>query len=305
MKNLVTKLDLLANKLFEVLARLLYKISPPKKNKITPPKQARIKKERAKNLIQGIVERKKKTVTAFNQVSANIISNTKLKVNELKQIDFKNRDYKKDLEGVFVIAVKPLQLFTSWFNSLKTSTIAFGAIGISLTIFAIINIYVATKNIEEKDIGPREIASIEDLDAATGTSSPDETSEKNEAPDKSSDSNSGERKAYYKIDKKTFGLSDLYIPIYNERSGSARTVIFDIQIEASNQYIKHYFDSNEIFLRNKLTTTIEPIATEFLLSIEGKEVIKNKIKEEINNTLKELKIKGSIKRVHIHGIIAS
>ena len=82
---------------------------------------------------------------------------------------------------------------------------------------------------------------------------------------------------------------------------------FDFTVEGSNRYIAAYFSSrvNENLIKDKLNNSIEPIVPSFPLEEEGKRIIKLKIKEEINELVQKLKIKGYISKVYINNVLAN
>ena len=112
------------------------------------------------------------------------------------------------------------------------------------------------------------------------------------------------RAEYYKGDRKHILVSNLKIPVFLTEQKGVRTLIMDFTFESSNRYIKIYIRDNEYEIRDRLLSTVEPIIPSFPLSQEGKDIIKDKIKEELNKFLGEKHIEGNVKHVYINGIIA-
>ena len=73
------------------------------------------------------------------------------------------------------------------------------------------------------------------------------------------------------------------------------------------EYIAAFFSLrvNENLIKNQLNGSVEPIVPSFPLEEEGKRIIKLKLKEEINNLVKKLKIQGSISKVYIDNVLAN
>lgn len=112
------------------------------------------------------------------------------------------------------------------------------------------------------------------------------------------------RPSWYKGVRKHIDISNLKLPIYISGSNSVKTLLMDFTLESSNRYIKIWIEENEHEVRDHILTTTEPILPEFPLSQEGKNVIKDKIKDEMNLYLKQKNIEGEIIKVNINRIIA-
>ena len=73
--------------------------------------------------------------------------------------------------------------------------------------------------------------------------------------------------------------------------------------EASNHFILNFFKKYEYRIKDHLYTTIAPTIPNFIFTEEGKKVIADKIRDEINFLLKQYKIRGRVKAVYIIEII--
>ena len=111
------------------------------------------------------------------------------------------------------------------------------------------------------------------------------------------------RKDYYQQDEKQLLVSEVTIPIYVGTGNAPRTLILDMTIKTSNRYLKFYFFENDYLLKDRLNRTIEPIIPTLPLEEEGKRIIREKIINEINQLIKEQKVKGHIEDVYFHNII--
>lgn len=112
------------------------------------------------------------------------------------------------------------------------------------------------------------------------------------------------RPGYYKQNEKQLILRNVVMPIYIESTTSHRKLQMDLTIVSSNRYIKEFFFEKPYHINNALNSTVEPIIPTFPLQKEGKDIIKAKVKKEINKLIKDLKIKGEVKEIYIHSIIA-
>ena len=303
MEKLVRLLEIIANKTFDIIKWPFIKLIP----KSVSDKLKEIKnnqKKKLNNLVKNIVKKLKIKKDDLKISTKNAKVELQNIQSKLKEFDYKGHDYKADLIKVLTILLIPLFWAKKWVLTLRPSTILWIATGMSVGGIAFVNVYVSTKNIakEEEKINTNYSEEIKTIDTTTsgGRGGVQDISH------------------LHNIELRTFNLSDLYIPVYVEGSGGIRTLIFDITIVASNQYIKEYYKTNETLIRDRLSSKIETITPKFLLTSkiiavkprfiiieEGKVIIKDKITEEINTLLKELDIKGHVKEIYINSIIAS
>ena len=172
-----------------------------------------------------------------------------------------------------------------WLTSLRPETIALSLSTSMLTgLFALALINSGTKIVKqgtsEEEIA-RELASK--VEGATKISS---------------------RPDYYKLDEKSHTLLNMQVPINLGGSTALRSMLIDFTFVSSNQYTKNFLFQNEYMVQDRLNSMIDPIDAEFILEDEGKNVLKEKIKYELNLLIKDLKIEGSVEEVHIHSILA-
>lgn len=222
-----------------------------------------------------IVDRSKKTFTKakdFTQTSKVTIQ--KAKEDSMEEI----RD--KGLLVAFALLVTPLLLsLKNWLGSLKSSTIVSFVTITTIATLTGLNIYTQSQKIAEERAKEAEL--VEEVEGARAVSS---------------------RPTYHKKEERTFIVYDIVLPAYFEQSKMSKLVI-DFSIESSNKYIKTFFLENPHYVNDVLNSSIEPVSVDFPLEEEGKIIIKDKIRLELNNLLKELKIKGEITEVNIHKIV--
>ena len=112
------------------------------------------------------------------------------------------------------------------------------------------------------------------------------------------------RATYHKQTEKELKIQGLNMPIYIGESKKLKSVVIDFTMVASNRYIPNFFENKPYYLVDKMNSTLHPFIPEMSLKSEGKIIIKNKIKKELNTLLKKLHIKGEIKEIHIHSLLA-
>lgn len=113
------------------------------------------------------------------------------------------------------------------------------------------------------------------------------------------------RPAYYKAEKKYLVMINIFIPVYASNTNKYQTLSVDIQLVTSIRMTKEYISKHQTLIRDKLNMTFEPIIPEFPLTVEGRAVLKDKIKIEINNFLQEQNVPGIVEEVVITNIFTS
>ena len=93
------------------------------------------------------------------------------------------------------------------------------------------------------------------------------------------------RRGYKRAKEKHFVIRNVSLPVYFSTKTKYKKLIIDFDIKSSNRYIKAYFDSNLHLVKDKLNNSLEPISVSFPLNDEGKMIIKNKIKREMNELI--------------------
>lgn len=112
------------------------------------------------------------------------------------------------------------------------------------------------------------------------------------------------RATYHKQTEKELKISGLNMPVYLGESKKLKSVVIDFTMVATNRYIPNFFATKPYYLTDQMNSTIHPFIPEITLESEGKTIIKVKIKKELNILLKKLHIKGEIKDVYIHSLLA-
>lgn len=203
----------------------------------------------------------------------------KLKTAELvitaKETDWKNLKIKSVLLGIIAFIAPPFLRLKNWYIGLKPATIATSVVISSVVSVTGVGIYQQTQKLAEKARGP---ASVEEEIIEV------------------------KRPKYYKLDEKALSITNIVLPTYLESTGAIRKLVIDFTFITSNRYIKAYFWDNSHIVNDRLNSRIEPIAVEFPLEDEGKNIIKDKIKREMNALIKELQIEGEIQEVYIDSI---
>lgn len=113
------------------------------------------------------------------------------------------------------------------------------------------------------------------------------------------------RPKYYKRNERELLVSNVVIPSYIEGTTSLKKLQVDFTVISSNRYIREYFYDNSHLVEDVFNSKIEPMLPGFPLGEEGKLILKDKIKDELNALLKRMKIEGEIDQVYISSLLAA
>ncbi len=107
------------------------------------------------------------------------------------------------------------------------------------------------------------------------------------------------RPIYYKLDEKQVEFSTVKVPIYSQGKKSVQFLTADFQLQMSNRTTVLFVRKHEIEIRDHLVNNVEPMDPIFSFEDEGKRVIKDKLKEEINIFLDENDAGGKVNDINI------
>lgn len=280
------KIEELINRLIEQIFALLrvmvQKCTPAKVKSQVIKSQIAIKKKKkkVKNTLQNSKSKPKEWSNTFLIWLMNTFEKVKLVATNLR---LKSKSMKRSemlmLVGAFFTPF--LYRLKVWVISLRPEQIVISVVGSAVFGLTTLGIVTSTSKIAEKQTAARIPASK--VEEATVRST---------------------RPVYYKLDEKRFKVMNVQVPIYVGGSNDLRKVTVDFTFISSNQYIKEYLYQNEYLIQDRLNSMVEPILPEFFLEEEGKRVLKEKIKLELNLLLKDIEVKGHIDEVHIDSLLA-
>jgi flagellar basal body-associated protein FliL len=107
------------------------------------------------------------------------------------------------------------------------------------------------------------------------------------------------RPSYYKIDQKQINLTAVKVPIYAQGKHDIKFLTADFDLQMSNRNSVVYIKEHETMIRDHLTNNVEPMDPWFSMEKEGKRVIKDKVKQEINIFLEEQNVEGRVDDINI------
>lgn len=206
-------------------------------------------------------------------------------ISAAKTYDWKSLNSQKIIAAVALVFGPLFLRLKTWYLSLKPTTIL--TITVSSVAFSLtgITVYQQAKEIQDKTA--KEV--IREPNSYSDTMKKDLLA----------------RSQYRHHKEKRISLANVNIPVYIENRKGMQSLKIDFTFEADNRYIAQYFTiiENEYLIRDRLNRTVQPIIPTFPMEAEGKRVLKNKLKVELNELIKDLKIKGEIKEIYIHSIL--
>lgn len=113
------------------------------------------------------------------------------------------------------------------------------------------------------------------------------------------------RPAYYRLAERTYQFQNVDFQLFEEDLKRNHQVYIDFTVIASNRNIVLFLKDNEMMVRDRLSTNVEPILPRLPVEEEGKRIIKDKVRDEINELLKEKEIEGKIIEVYLDFSLAS
>ncbi len=289
MSFLTDKIQLILDKINALLLWIGKKTTEGSKkalNKITPENLKRLE-ERLTKYVHERKKRPKPSDPIFKRVLKGIQQKIPIWKEKLSALLSKLITIFKALEPRrFIHSIRPwlrdkimplLYKLKAKYEAISPKTFAIGLILSIFILLASLNFYMATKKIVDETSAPEEIPIVEVKP----------------------------RPPYYKATAKQIRLTDIKMPIYVQSAKDIKSLVMDFTLEASNRYIKKFFEKKTHYLQDQLNSTIEPIVPSFPLQPEGKEIIREKLIDESNKLIKRLNIKGRIEKVYFHNITAS
>ena len=113
------------------------------------------------------------------------------------------------------------------------------------------------------------------------------------------------RPEYYKRGDRTMVVRNVKIPLYIQDTKKVKSILIEFSVTTTTRFAKIYLEHYDHKLRDKIFMSIEPIDSSFPLVEEGKDVIKEKIQNELNQFLIQENVEGAVEAIKILYIIAT
>lgn len=114
-----------------------------------------------------------------------------------------------------------------------------------------------------------------------------------------------DRPSYYKKETKQMTISNFRLPVYVPEVNQLRSVDIDFTATTTTREARIFLEKMEFQLRDHLINEIEPSIASFPLTEEGKEIIRHKLKAEVDTFLKEHKVNGFVEDMKVVYILAN
>jgi flagellar basal body-associated protein FliL len=114
-----------------------------------------------------------------------------------------------------------------------------------------------------------------------------------------------ERPDYYKKQTKHVEITNLRLPVYIAKLNEIRSVDIDFTATLTNRYARMFLERQEFQLRDHLILQLEPSISSFPIQEEGKEIIRRKLLNEVNDFLKQHEIEGEVIELKITYVLAN
>lgn len=113
------------------------------------------------------------------------------------------------------------------------------------------------------------------------------------------------RPVYFRQEERMTTITDINLQIFLEDTHRNRQVWIDFSVLASNRNVILYLKDHDVEIKDHLTTNVEPVIPQLPVEEEGRLIIKEKMRSEINQYLEKHEIEGKILEVYIDYLMAS
>ncbi len=114
-----------------------------------------------------------------------------------------------------------------------------------------------------------------------------------------------ERPLYHLYKKKILKIENIKLPVYQENVAKMRSITIDFALKLTTRFSSYYISEYDYKLKDYFFTEVEPVISDFPIETEGKEILKEKIRDEVNQFLKDHNVEGEVEDVYILYIVGS
>jgi flagellar basal body-associated protein FliL len=114
-----------------------------------------------------------------------------------------------------------------------------------------------------------------------------------------------QRPEYYNRQKKLVKITNLKVPLIVTSVTDLQNLLIDINIQCSNRFTRLWIYEHDFEVKDHLFINLEPISPNFSLDEEGKWIIKEKVKDELNYFLQQKGVEGEVEEVHLLEILGT
>lgn len=286
------KLEEIINKQLEKLMLLIKSILI----KLYPQKLKNFVSRLKTKLLLFITNTKARFFGKLQALKKSILSTkdkTQNKINTVKQYPYKDKIKKSSASSITFLKTTPLKKYieilenflspytkkiNNFFTRFSRSQYSIAVTALVMIVGGLTGVIYSSKNIYDTENPYRAPASVQEYD---------------------------EKPEYADYNKKTLKIFNIKIPVYAETVTSMDAVTVDFSIRTSTKFAKIYLEDYEYKLKDYFFTHVEVMVSEFTLKEEGKEVLKEKIIEELNAFLIKNDVEGEIVDINILYMVGS
>jgi hypothetical protein len=113
------------------------------------------------------------------------------------------------------------------------------------------------------------------------------------------------RPKYFLQTEKLFSVKELNLQLFLEDTKRNRQIWIDFTALADNRNVILFLKDHDVEVRDYLNMHVEPVIPQLPIEEEGRQIIKDKVRFELNNFLREAQIEGKILEIYVDYLIAS
>lgn len=113
------------------------------------------------------------------------------------------------------------------------------------------------------------------------------------------------RPKYFLQTEKLFKFESLDLQLFLEDTRRNRQIYIDFTALTSNRYVVLYLKEHIVEIRDHLNLNVEPVIPRLPIEDEGRQIIKDKIKWELNEYLKREGVEGKVLEIYLDHLMAS
>lgn len=114
-----------------------------------------------------------------------------------------------------------------------------------------------------------------------------------------------DRPEYYKKETREVTFTNVKLPVFVTGITELRSLLVDFSVITSNRATKQWLERHEFQVRDHLVLTVEPVLPAFPMTDEGRTILVDKLKHELNLFLASQSVDGTVSEVRIVYILAN
>ena len=202
---------------------------------------------------------------------------TKEKLTTIKKF-FKGTPLKSSAQYIKQQSKKTGLKLNKKLKNISREQVTLGGIALVMLTLGTYGVYFSSQSIWQKEFPYREPASVQEYD---------------------------EKPEYFYLKEQTVLFQNIKVPLQVLKVGDMESLTIDFSVRTSTRFARYYLSENEHKLKDYFFTNVEPIVSNHVLEVEAKEVLKEKIKSEVQQFLNQEKVEGQVLEINIHYIVGS